>query len=133
VVAAQASARIDVRARAREEADRITGAVQSLAPFHPEARLTVKGGFGRQPMERTPEIVALFERARRVGAALGLDLEESASGGGSDGNFSAALGVPTLDGLGPVGLGAHAEDEHVEVASLPERAALLAAILCELV
>lgn len=132
VVAAQASARIDVRARTQEEADRITALIQSLTPFHPEARLAVQGGFGRGPMERTPEIVALFETARRLGAAMGLDLEQSASGGGSDGNFSAALGVTTLDGLGPVGRGAHAEDEHVEIDSLPERAALLAALLCEL-
>jgi glutamate carboxypeptidase len=132
VVAAQASARIDVRARTQEEAERITAVIRGLEPFHPEAQVTVVGGFGRGPMERTPEIVALFETARRLGSEMGLALEESASGGGSDGNFCAALGVPTLDGLGPVGRGAHADDEHVEIASLPERAALLAALLCEL-
>ena len=74
----------------------------------------------------------LFEEARRIGRAIGLDLEEGSTGGGSDGNFTAALGVPTLDGLGAIGAGAHAEDEHVDVATLPARAALLAAALLEL-
>ena len=80
-------------------------------------------------MERTPQGAALFEQARRIGRALGLDLAEGATGGGSDGNFTAALGVPTLDGLGALGDGAHAEHEHIVIDSLPERAALLAALL----
>ena len=77
-------------------------------------------------MERTPAIAALFEQAAAIGRALGLELTEGSTGGGSDGNFTAALGIPTLDGLGARGGGAHADDEHILIDSLPERAALLA-------
>jgi glutamate carboxypeptidase len=80
-------------------------------------------------MERTPAIASLFEQARQIGRSLGLDLTEGSTGGGSDGNFTAALGVPTLDGLGSRGGGAHADDEHVLVDSLTERAALLGNLL----
>ena len=80
-------------------------------------------------MERTPAVAALFERAREIARELGLELTEGSTGGGSDGNFTAALGVPTLDGLGVMGGGAHADDEHIVIDSLPERAALLAALL----
>ena len=83
-------------------------------------------------MERTPAVASLFEQARRIGRELGLDLTEGSTGGGSDGNFTAALGIPTLDGLGARGGGAHADDEHVVIDSLSERAALLAALLLEL-
>ena len=82
----------------------------------------------RPPMERTPAIAALFQQAREIGRGLGLELSEGSTGGGSDGNFTAALGVPTLDGLGARGGGAHADDEHVLIDSLPERAGLLAAL-----
>ena len=92
----------------------------------------MRGAFERPPMERTPGVIALFQRAQRIGRPLGLQLEEGATGGGSDGNFTAALGVPTLDGLGAVGSGAHAEQEHILVDSLPERAALLTALLAQL-
>jgi glutamate carboxypeptidase len=132
VVAAYARARIDVRAWTREEAERIAKAIRGLQPVNPATTLTISGGFDRYPMERTPGTVRLFEAARRLGGALGLNLEERASGGASDGNFTAALGVPTLDGLGAVGDGSHAEHEYVDVTSLPERAALLALLLCEL-
>ena len=132
VIAAEARARIDVRAWTREEADRIDAAIQRLEPLNPATQLSVLGGFERFPMERSEGTLKLFAAARRVGQELGLALEEGASGGGSDGNFTAAMGVPTLDGLGAVGDGAHAEHEFVEVASLPQRAALLAALLCEL-
>ena len=132
VVAAYARARIDVRAWTRQEAGRITDAIRGLQPVNPATTVTVSGGFDRLPMERTPGTVRLFEEARRLGRGLGIDLEERASGGASDGNFTAALGVPTLDGLGAVGDGSHAEHEYIEVASLPERAALLALLLCEL-
>lgn len=129
VVPAHAAARIDVRVTRRDEARRIEEAMQSLAPAIPGAGVTARGGFNRPPMERTDEIGALFERARVVGRSLGLELAEGSTGGASDGNFTAAIGLPTLDGLGALGAGAHAEDEQVEVDSLPERAALLAALL----
>jgi glutamate carboxypeptidase len=83
-------------------------------------------------MERTPGVAALFKQARAIGQELGLDLTEGSTGGGSDGNFTAALGIPTLDGLGARGGGAHADDEHILIPSLVERATLLAALLMEL-
>jgi glutamate carboxypeptidase len=132
VVPAQASAEIDVRAAARAEADRITRSLQALSPVTPDVRLAITGQFTRPPMERTPAIAALFDQARRIGRSLGLELTEGATGGGSDGNFTAALDIPTLDGLGARGGGAHADDEHILIDSLPERAALLAALLLEL-
>ena len=96
-------------------------------PVTPDNRLTLSGSFNRPPMERTPAIAALFEQARQLArpADLGFELTEGSTGGGSDGNFTAALGIPTLDGLGPRGGGAHADDEHILIDSLPERAALL--------
>ncbi len=121
-----------MRAWTRDEAERISAAIRGLQPVNPDTVIHVSGGFDRYPMERTPGTVALFETARRLGQEMGLELAERASGGASDGNFTAALGVPTLDGLGAVGDGPHAEHEYVEVASLPERAALLASLLCEL-
>lgn len=131
VVAAHATAQVDTRAWTQDEARRIESLVLSLEPFNSETTVTVTGSFERMPLERTPGTVALFEVARRVGGALGLTLEEGSSGGGSDGNFTSAMGVPTLDGLGAVGDGSHAEHEYVETASLPERAAVLAGLLCE--
>jgi glutamate carboxypeptidase len=92
-------------------------------------RLSVTGGVDRPPMERTPAVIGLFRQAQAVAAELGRDLAEGGTGGGSDGNLTAALGVPTLDGLGAVGSGAHAVGEHVSVADLPWRAALLAGLL----
>jgi glutamate carboxypeptidase len=132
VVPDRASCRIDVRASTSAEAERIDAVIRGLSPVTAGTSLRVSGGFNRPPMERTPAIAALFERAREVGRTLGMELTEGATGGGSDGNFTAALGVPTLDGLGALGGGAHAEDEHILIDSLPERAALLAALLCSL-
>jgi len=132
VVAARASARVDTRAWTVEEAERLELEILTLQAVDSRATLTVRGKFGRPPMERSAGTVRLFESAHRLGRQLGLSIEEGKSGGGSDGNFSAALSVPTLDGLGAVGDGAHAEHEYVELASLPERSALLAALLCEL-
>ncbi|HWX23590.1 MAG TPA: M20/M25/M40 family metallo-hydrolase, partial [Vicinamibacteria bacterium] len=80
-------------------------------------------------LERTPQVAALFEEARKTASALGLSLDEVSTGGASEASFAAALGIPTLDGLGADGDGAHAEDEHVLLASLPERAALAASLL----
>jgi len=83
-------------------------------------------------MERTPEVAALFERARSLGRSIGLEIGEGSTGGGSDGNFTTAIGLPTLDGLGCRGSGAHADHEQIELDSLPERAALLAMLLMDL-
>jgi glutamate carboxypeptidase len=123
-----ASAEIDVRVTSAEEAARIDVAMHALRPVNPHATLTITGGLNRPPMERRAT-AALFGQARRIGRALGLDLGEGSTGGGSDGNFTAALGVPTLDGLGALGDGAHAAHEHIRIDSLPERAALLALLL----
>jgi glutamate carboxypeptidase len=127
-VPASAVAEVDVRAVTVSEARRVDAALAALRPLLPGASLAVRGGFNRPPMERTPQIAALYERARSVG----LHLEDGSTGGGSDGNFTAALGVPTLDGLGVPGAEAHAEREHVLIDELPRRAALLAALLMEL-
>ncbi|MGO9920568.1 MAG: M20 family metallopeptidase [Isosphaeraceae bacterium] len=132
VVPASASAEIDVRVVSAGEAARMSSALLAVSPLTPEVRLTMSGGFTRPPMERTPAVAALFEQARQIGRVLGLELTEGSTGGGSDGNFTAALGVPTLDGLGVRGGGAHADDEHIVIDSLPERAALLAALLLQL-
>ncbi len=131
VVAAAASARVDVRAVTVAQAEALDDAIRALRPHHPEARITIEGGFNRPPMERTPGGVALFERARIVGRPLGLELGEGSTGGGSDGNFTAALGVPTLDGLGVEGAGAHASHEQIDLTSFPTRAALLAGLLLD--
>jgi glutamate carboxypeptidase len=129
VVAAQATARVDVRITSLQEARRIEEAMRGLRAVLPGARVAVAGQFNRPPMERTPQVASLFEEARTIGRSLGIELEEGSTGGASDGNFTAALGVPTLDGLGAEGGGAHAEDEHILIQSLPERAALLASLL----
>ncbi|HEX9618178.1 MAG TPA: M20 family metallopeptidase [Anaerolineales bacterium] len=132
VVAARAEAEIDVRVWTLQEAGRFEQAIRDLKPVHPGAILRVRGGFSRPPMERTPLIAGLFSRAQQVGRQLGLDLKESATGGGSDANLTAALGLPTLDGLGAIGDGAHADHEHIQVDPLPVRTALLAALLLQL-
>ncbi len=122
---------VDVRVATRGEMDRIERAFRNLRPVLDGARLEVRGGFNRPPMERNALMVATFERARAIAAELGLTLTEGGTGGGSDANFTAALGIPTLDGLGAVGNGAHALDEHVQIDSLPQRAALVAALLTQ--
>jgi glutamate carboxypeptidase len=132
VVPAHASAEIDVRVTTLAEAERITRVFQALSPVTADVQVSVSGEFTRPPMERSPAIAALFEQAQRIGREIGLELTEGSTGGGSDGNFTAALGVPTLDGLGARGGGAHADDEHILIDSLPERAALLAMLLFEL-
>jgi glutamate carboxypeptidase len=129
VVADEARAVIDARAPSRAAAEAVESALRALQPRRPGTRLTIEGCFERPPMERGPGVIALFSRASRVAASLGRALGEGSAGGGSDGNFTAALGVPTLDGLGAVGDGAHAAHEHVEMSSLPWRAALLAGLL----
>jgi glutamate carboxypeptidase len=133
VVAEEARAIVDVRAPTREAADAVEAAFRGLQPTRPGTRLTVKGGFERPPMERSPAGVELFSRASAVAFSLGRELGEGSAGGGSDGNFTAALGVPTLDGLGAIGDGAHAAHEHVDVTALPWRAALVAGLIGRLV
>ena len=129
---ASAWANIDLRVTTAEEGQRMTKAIRGLRPVNPAATLIISGGINRPPWETSPASQALFERAQRVGKALGLDLWPSGTGGGSDGNFTAALGVPTLDGLGVVGNDAHALTEWADLASLPRRAALLADLLLDL-
>lgn len=129
VVPAEARAVVDARANTRADAEEVERRMRSLSPQIPGATLTITGGFDRPPLERTTGVVTLFEMARAVAATLNLSLAEGAAGGGSDGNFTAALGVPTLDGFGAVGDGAHALHEHVEIAALVPRAAIIAGLL----
>jgi glutamate carboxypeptidase len=110
---------------------RIERHLKSLRPILPGARLTVTGSFSRPPLERTAS-AALFSHAEQLAKQLGFSVGECLAGGGSDGNFTAALGVPTLDGLGAIGEGAHSADEQVVLSSLPQRAALLAGLLATL-
>jgi glutamate carboxypeptidase len=128
VVAERARAVVDVRAPTREAAARLEAALCALQPLRPGARLSVQGGFDRPPMERTAAVAALFETAAAVATDLKQRIGEGSAGGGSDGNFTAALGVPTLDGLGAIGDGAHAAHEYVDVPSLAWRAALVAGL-----
>jgi len=132
VVADQASAEIDVRTVTIAAAEAVERALPALDPVTPGTRVLVEGGINRPPMERSPAIAALFDRARSIGRELGMELTEGSTGGGSDGNFTAALGAPTLDGLGALGGGAHADHEHILINSIPERAALLAALILKL-
>ena len=129
VVPAEAEARVDVRFWTPEDGDRLEGAVRGLTPALAGARLEVGGGINRPPMPRSAGNVALYEHARALAAGLGFDLRDGGVGGGSDGNFTAALGVPTLDGLGVDGAGAHAEHEHIILSDIPRRAALLTRLL----
>jgi glutamate carboxypeptidase len=136
VVPAAAWAEVDVRFSSAAEAARLDSAIRSLAPVVAGATLEVTGGVNRPPMERTDATAALYQAARAAASSLdfelGFELGEGSTGGGSDGNFTAALGVPTLDGLGPDGGGAHALHEHVLLADLPRRVALLRALLLAL-
>jgi glutamate carboxypeptidase len=132
VVAAKASARVDVRATTMAQAGMIEDAIRQASPYLAGTRLNIHGGFNRPPMERTEAVAGLFEQARAIGRSLGLELGEGSTGGGSDGNFTAALGVPTLDGLGIRGAGAHAAHEQIDLDSIAERTALLALLLVHL-
>jgi glutamate carboxypeptidase len=123
-----ASATVDVRVPRLRQGQWLERRVYALKPIHPEVRLEIRGGINRPPMERAAA-VELYHRARELGRQLGMEIDEASTGGGSDGNFTAALGTPTLDGLGAVGEGAHARHEHILIRELPRRAALLAALL----
>jgi glutamate carboxypeptidase len=129
VVAAEAHAEIDVRIARASDAARVDKLFRSLRVSDPACRLEITGGINRPPMERTAGTAALFKRARKLAAELGFPLDEAATGGASDGNFTAALGVPTLDGMGAVGEGAHASHEHIQLEHLIPRTALLAVMI----
>jgi glutamate carboxypeptidase len=131
VVPELACATVDVRIPRSDDRESIERKLFGLKAVHPEARLKIEGGINRPPMERAMT-VGLFENAKALASQLGFVVKDVATGGGSDGNFSAALGIPTLDGLGGVGDGAHALHEHVIIRELPRRAALLAALLATL-
>ncbi len=132
VVAEEARAVIDVRAPSMADAARVDAAMRGLTPHLTGASIEVTGGFERPPMERTAGVASLYGLAQDVGTALNQPIDEGGTGGGSDGNFCAALGVPTLDGLGAIGEGAHALNEHVLISALAPRASLVAALLLRL-
>jgi len=128
VIADRAKATLDLRAWRVTDMRALEKRLHSLKPIHRGARLEILGGFDRPPLERKHS-AALFARAKAAAKQIGLHVGEAAAGGGSDGNFTAALGVPTLDGFGAVGDGAHSPNEHIVVKAMPQRAALLAALL----
>jgi glutamate carboxypeptidase len=129
VVAAEARIEVDVRVERLADARAVDGLLRSLSAFDERCQIRVEGGLNRPPMERTPTIAALAQTARSLAARIGVVLEESSTGGGSDGNFTAALGVPTLDGLGGVGEGMHAGNESLLIHRIPDRVAVLAGLL----
>ncbi len=132
VVAAHASALIDLRVTSMAEAERIVPAILAASAQLDGATVQVTGEMNRPPMERTDAIVAAFKRAQSIGRLIEQDLTEASTGGGSDGNFTAAIGAPTLDGLGCPGDGGHADNEHIIVSEVAPRTALIAALLAEL-
>lgn len=129
VIAESAWVEIDVRVARNEDVKGIERKLRGLRPFDKKCSLALIGGLNRPPMERTKGTAALFERAATLARHLGLDLEEAATGGGSDGNFTSALGIPTLDGMGAVGGGAHASNESIVIDALVPRTVLLAGML----
>ena len=132
VVADFAEIEVDVRVPSAAEGVRLTRQIFELLPRNPSVRLEIQGGINRPPLERSDRIVNLFKQARILASDLGIDLREGSTGGGSDGCFTAAIGVPTLDGLGPEGDGPHALHEHVLLSSLVPRAALLTQLVLRL-
>ena len=129
VVPAEATAQVDVRIARMKDAAGIDKKMRSLRPFNHKCKIEITGGINRPPMERTAGVAALYAQAVAIARELGWKLEEAAVGGGSDGNFTASLGIPTLDGLGGVGDGAHATHEHILISELPRRAALIAGLI----
>jgi glutamate carboxypeptidase len=129
VIPAQAWAEVDVRIARKADGPRIERKFAGLKPVDKGCALAVAGGINRPPMERTRSTVRLYRQARALAAELGFTLDEAATGGASDGNFTAALGIPTLDGMGAVGEGAHAPHESIVLEHLAPRTALLAGLL----
>ncbi len=132
VVAAEAAAEVDMRIVRLKDAAGLDRKFHALRPFDKRCSIAVSGGLNRPPMERTAGVVRLFRTAKALGRELNMELDESATGGGSDGNFTAAIGVPTLDGLGGVGEGAHAASESILIDRIADRTALLAKLLTAL-
>jgi glutamate carboxypeptidase len=129
VIAAEASAKIDVRIKSAKQASAIDRKFRSLKPFDKHCKLEITGGVNRLPMERTAGVATLYKKAQGIASHVGWKLEEAAVGGGSDGNFTAGMGIPTLDGMGGVGEGAHAVHEFTVISDLPRRALLLAGMI----
>ncbi|HXM43903.1 MAG TPA: M20 family metallopeptidase [Bryobacteraceae bacterium] len=132
VVAAEARAEVDMRIPRMKDAAALDRKFRALRPVDRRCTIEVSGGMNRPPLERSPAIAQLFRKARKLAREMGVALDESMVGGGSDGNFTAALGVPTLDGLGAVGEGAHALNESILIDRIPDRTALLAKLVAEL-
>jgi glutamate carboxypeptidase len=132
VVPAEARAEVDMRVARLRDAPALEKRFRALRPFDKRCAIEVAGGLNRPPMERSPGVVRLFRKAQALGREMGVELGESLSGGGSDGNFTAALGIPTLDGLGAVGEGAHAPHENIRVDRIADRTALIAKLLAAL-
>ena len=129
VIPEHAHCEVDVRFSSMAEAERVDAAIRSLVSIVERVSLTIEGGINRPPMERTPEVVAMFENARDIAASFGYELNETQVGGASDGNFVAALGVPVIDGLGISGAGAHMLTEHILVDDIAKRATLVTLLL----
>jgi glutamate carboxypeptidase len=129
VVASEAEADVDIRVTSQKEADRLDRLFRNLRSEDRRCKVEVSGGLNRVPFERTPGVEKLYLRAKELASGLGFQLAEAAVGGGSDGNFTAGLGIPTLDGLGAVGEGAHTPHESVVLGEIPTRAALLARLI----
>jgi glutamate carboxypeptidase len=129
VVAAQAEVEIDVRIAQARQAQGLDRRMRALRPFDKHCRLAIEGGVNRMPMERNAGVVGLYRQAQAIARQIDWKLEEAAVGGGSDGNFTAALGIPTLDGMGGAGEGAHAVHENIVLGELPRRALLLAGMI----
>ncbi|ETP67287.1 M20 family metallopeptidase [Planococcus glaciei] len=132
VVSASAVAEIDFRVTSTDEADKLIEVLENLHPLHPDAELSITGELNRPPMEKSQGSDQLYQKAKLVGKRLGFDIQEAKAGGGSDGNFTAALGIPTLDGLGIPGDGPHAIHEHIHFDRFSERCALVAELCLEI-
>lgn len=132
VVAEHAYAEIDFRFTSMEEATRIETSVRATIPFDERVKLEIEGGINRPPLERTERVISLYEKAKAIGSSFNYEIGEAQVGGGSDGNFVAALGIPVLDGLGIEGDGAHAVHEHIVYTDIPNRGALVAGMILEI-
>jgi glutamate carboxypeptidase len=132
VIAAEAWTEVDVRVKTMTDGKTIDQKMHGLRPRDSRCKIEVTGGINRPPMERTEKVIALYRKAADVANALGIKVDELSTGGGSDGNFTAALGVPTLDGLGVVGEGAHAMNESILIGQIAPRIALLAGLIASL-
>jgi len=129
VIAAEATVEIDVRIKQAKQAAALDRKFRALKPFDKHCKLSIEGGINRMPMERTAGVAALYKKAQVIARQIDWKLEEAAVGGGSDGNFTAGIGIPTLDGMGGAGQGAHAVHEHIIISELPRRALLLAGMI----